>query len=570
MRNGRILRAAGCVLYLTLFGCAPQSGGETPSIKSPTLSVVEMEKVTPSAVEPTTTPTTKVEATKQPGTPQPSQTPHPTLTPRPTYTIYPPPEIPLSESGPWLIFMAGLYKESSGVSRPPHLWAMNPDGTGLTLLDRTPVRSYIIRPTETGEDRSTIIYVTYTTWHSEDHTLKMITLPDLEVTTITPLVGAEGSDNMALNSVFDTQWFLWSPDGNVLAFTGLLEGRTVGVYTYDFTSKTITHLTDTTNTEVIDYDDSDETGFYEGAMADACWLRWSPDGRYVVYVIFSGTIGGPGPTGLGAARVDGGRVIRLIDLGASYNIYGWRSPNEILLQDKGLRIDEPDSDIYAFNLDTGETTSIFDDEFSDAVYAEEYSTLLVIQSSEKPLILIRGDRRSEIPNPGIGHSVYSYWSGTDGVFYVLADMGETRQWYTITLDGTISEKLFTSDTNPYPTDWQGEFTPGRLISPDETLWAWADSFDVYPSLYAPVDVTSGLWIGAPYAVPKEIFSSPETHRDDTDSMLLYDIVWTPDSQRLIYLTNHGLYIAERPDFEPVLIGDLYGNPWLYWKAVWLP
>jgi hypothetical protein len=568
MRNDRILWAAGCVLYLTLFGCAPQSGGETPNIESPTISAVEMEKVTPSAVEPTITPTTKTEATTQPGTPQPTQTPRPTPTP----TIYPPPEIPLSESGPWLIFMAPISKECSGASCPPHLWAMNPDGTGLTLLDRTPVRSYIIRPTEAGEDGSTIIYVTHSTWSSADHTLKMITLPDLEMTTITPLVGAEGSDAMALNSVFDTQWFLWSPDGNVLAFTGLLEGRTVGVYTYDFTSKTITHLTDTTNTEVIDYDDSDETGFYEGAMADACWLRWSPDGRYVVYVIFSGTWGEPGPTGLGAARVDGGRVIRLIDLGAAYNIYGWRSPNEILLQDRGLRIDEPESDIYAFNLDTGETTSIFDDEFSDAAYSEEHDTWLIIQPSGKPLILIRGEGKSEIPNPGFDHVVRVYWSDTDGAFHARVRKDETTLLYNITLDGILSERLLTSSTAPapYPTDWQGEFTPRRLISPDETLWAWVDHFTVIPDLHAPLDVTSGLWIGAPYAVPREIFSSSEEDRDDPDKILLYDIIWTPDSQRLIYLTNRGLYIAERPDFEPVLIANWYGNPWLHWKAVWLP
>ena len=56
-----------------------------------------------------------------------------------------------------------------------------------------------------------------------------------------------------------------------------------------------------------------------------------------------------------------------------------------------------------------------------------------------------------------------------------------------------------------------------------------------------------------------------------ERMIIRDIIWSPDSQRLLVLTSQGLWAAQRPDFKLVQVADnLFMDSHQGWDAQWLP
>jgi hypothetical protein len=540
MRAVKLKTAILLAGYLLVIGCT-----STPETPTPT-----------STPEPASLVSTASPAASK----TPIPTPQPTVTP--AETPYPTPEAPLDADGPWLIFLAALTDPDEEYV-PPYLWAMNADGTGLTLLDQEPVQRYslTLRPDNTQDSRSTLVYITDTSDDYLDLTLKSITLPDLEKTIITPLVGSNKGDfNGDPLVALENGWYLWSSDGNTLVFVGLMDRQYSDIYTYDFTTKAITRLT---GDDYLDYDESNEDGFW-GDQGNACCFRWSPDERYVIYTTFGigtccGALGGaPWQPGLAAARVGGGRDFTMINMGAHFKVFGWHSPNEILLYDGGLADWDPASGIYAFNLDTGETTTIIDEVVSNVAYAEEYDTWLYTLGEDQPLILYKDVITNVLYNPGIDSYDYLRWSDEDNAF--------KGGGYLITLDGRVSQTIRTQ--TPNPPSWMSKFKPRYRESPDGTLWAWSEL--CYPFIVRYRDPLCGLWVGEPNSEPSDVYTSPQENRGEVDHILLRDFTWSPDSQRLIYITEQGLFMAERPDFEPVFIAQIYGYErfWFWHPMIW--
>ena len=99
--------------------------------------------------------------------------------------------------------------------------------------------------------------------------------------------------------------------------------------------------------------------------------------------------------------------------------------------------------------------------------------------------------------------------------------------------------------------------PHIYVSPDETLWAWF-RYDFYGS-------DSELWIGDPLQQPTLI------NLNVSSASWIHDMTWSPDSQRTLMLGVDGLWVAERPAFEPVLVADsVFADTGSGWEAEWIP
>lgn len=168
----------------------------------------------------------------------PTQTPWTPPSPAPSFT--PVPVGQLTGFGPW-----GLIPSTEG------LWVMRPDGTNVTMATNDPILDMSI-----SANGRLIAYITHADpnnlyQHNPfGYTLKILTLPQGQVFTITSIVPAEGSSPDAGETAFQTitayengSAMAWSPQGQVLAFVSAHEGKSE-IYLFHPSSGAIQRLTD--------------------------------------------------------------------------------------------------------------------------------------------------------------------------------------------------------------------------------------------------------------------------------------------------------------------------------------
>ena len=515
MSRKQFNEAIAIVMFLLMVGCASGSGSATPSDKTTQPTVA----ISPSAIPATNTPTATIEPT-------------PTAAPSATDALsIPAPETNLPQVGPVLIFKAAGKPDGED-----YLWAVSQDGMSLTRLIDEPVLGFAVYPRSSLQNGTTIVYAARSDQGASNVTLKFLRLPGGEVRTITSLVGdtfpVELPDVANLIRSIRSGGLEWSPGGSLLAFTGMRDDTWINLYTYDYRGGTVTRLAN--------------------QALHALHPQWSPDGRYVVYEsaqLFGE--GGTKPAGMWASKYDGSSLVWLgtaagegID-GRSYvQIVGWLSNTEVILRSAS-------SPSYALlgNVETGATSLAIDELFSQVAYAPEYNVWLLSQPRDSgpgtSLILYHNGERTELPTVNIDQL---WWSGDYNVFFgVDAD----KHLYTITPTGKITEI-------PLENGWYGQLGGSYrfVASPDSSRWAWR-----YPG-----DSGAGgpAWVGEPMKQPDHLVSAGTTTRE------LY-LSWTPDSRRIICLTDAGLYMAEAPDFQitPISTG-LHAEPAADWEGVWVP
>ncbi|MBN1429904.1 MAG: PD40 domain-containing protein [Anaerolineae bacterium] len=526
MGSEKIGRVIGGVICVVLVGCA--STGATDILPSTSTSPAPMENQATAQAD--------AAATLQQGwtstarVPTSTPTIPPTATPLPTDYV---PSVPLSEEGPWLVFMAG--SEYHGFQ---YLWAANEDGTGLTKLVDEPVVAFDIRPSS-SVDHATIAYIARTEGLELDRTLKLLSLPDGEVTTITSLLEdtGESGDPWNLYAAIDRDALKWSPGGSLLAFAGMLNGASVDVYTYDFSGKGITRLSD--------------------RPSHAYHFDWSPDGRYLVYEGFD-TIGMAGAdfADMWAAKADGTETIPLIETPEYASVYlkgkWWLSASTIMLAYHNS--EQGTDEVHMINLETGETSIALEDYF--IAFAPEYNAWLMRPStivSEYPLLLNRQGQRQEIPIQSIE---YAQWLDDYDVFLVQ----DTQDLlYTITPDGETSALSFGEDLILYNAQF-------LLFSPDKKMWAWYHLHDMGGE--------SDLWVGEPMSEPVRILPIRDDEIGPTpNSVSIAGVTWSPDSKRLIVLAEQGVYTIDLPDLTVTQVTDAArGSETIQrydWQAAWI-
>jgi len=471
--------------------------GKTPALTPtalPTEEVASTQPIAPDEGEPTESPTAVAEA--------------PSL-----------PDRPLSESGPWYTFMAfGAEHE---------LWALNTDGSGLTMLwsyldeDEAPYdESFTLWPAPSG---ARVAVLQYDRSLETAPLLKILELPSGKMQTIANLlpheVGGEEPEQVwaavgALNNL------AWSPDARWLAFNAAIDGPSADVYVYDTSTEKIERLTDGPN--------------------QSTDLVWSPDGAYVVhnvvdslYYRYSGL--GYGMLGAWAAPPDpASSPIRLYDhvFHGFEEVLGWLDDSRYL----GDSLDgESLGNCGFFNLRTvdiqdGEGPVLFAGNYSWRAFDPTSKTMVLVLSSVLKdfdcntsldpgvyLFDVETRKTSLLPDIDPGPIMSATWSDEAGLFF----LGGGEDLIAVDPDGNVArypsvENLF--DTSP-------------LVAPGGNLWALTDGME------------GSLAVGTRTGELVEI--------DPQDA---WGAFWSLDGTWLFFFADGmRLTAAPAPDFEPLIV-----------------
>lgn len=428
----------------------------------------------------------------------------PAETLEPTHTLTPlGPQ--LRKDGPWVL-----------ISTDDGLWAANQDGSGLTQLTSAAVDlddlSLAVSP-QGG-------YVAFVTWEKDysNKTLQILRLPTGEIIASILLTTEETEPGLSLQPGNDfSLWeaigeFAWSPDGDMLAFTGLLEGMTSDVYVYSIANDKVTRLTD--------------------GPTEAFKLHWSPDGKYILHygVHNYGTGAGYNMGGAWAAQADDSGVVKLYDPeDGDQTIYGWLTPTTFVVSSWNAKCG--DHYLRSYDIETRVKRTILDSCFLSAALESESSHILVTITDTNVascackrveyragVHLIPMDRIT--PTWIYGENAYNpQWLEDADMFVVLASdaIGFRLNGEQVTFPPEVADL--------YP-----------VISSPEGPWAYASSGR---------DHAPGLWIDKLNEPPGKVFGEP-----------VQTVLWVPGGSSLLFISNGDLYVANTPGYEPVFIAEL--------------
>jgi len=479
------------LLVAALIGCSGAPATETGSMAS--------EAPTPTAM-PTSIPA-------------PTRTPHPTLTP--TIAPSPTPDVPLSENGPWLVFMS-----------QDELWAANPNGTGLTQLTNKEHRviAFSVNPVQQPDGKHEIAYLT--TKFGEPTWLHMMDFPYGQTRTVITQISP--TDINVMRGLVE-----WSPNGLYLAFVGAIEGPTLDVYCYEPATGEIRRLT-------------------QGPL-HAWNLLWSPESRYIVHAANPEfEIGGsvPAASELWSVSVDGSSVVGFEEKGVWYE--NWLDDETLLLY-SGPNIGGS-WDLRITNIRTGNVRHLFEGHFQVSAYDSVNNTAFMIfaESADFPAV------NEDIPPEGPGlyslkagrttfiapNLVSVYWSTETGKLY---GGDSSQQVYEVEPSGALIPVEAPSFAVPY-------------LSPDGHYVAWGHTPSTY-SMVSPIMSLpdSGVWIDLPNSTRIQVATDAEC------------VTWSPDSQHVFFIGDDDMgYIASAPNFAPVSFGiAISRNRWCQ-QFEWIP
>ncbi|MCJ7624229.1 MAG: hypothetical protein MUO76_12060, partial [Anaerolineaceae bacterium] len=417
----------------------------------------------------------------------------------------------LLPGGPWALILT-----ENG------LLASNMDGSGLTQITNEEVFIPDFASEMVSPSGGLVAYVYSTDPVRYSHlTIKIYDLPSGEIRRLIPLTTAQTEPGQEMLPGDDySPWeasgeFAWSPDGMLLAFTGLIEGPTSDLYVYSVASDEVTRLTD--------------------GPSQAYNLHWSPDSKYILHygVDSFGTGAGYSMAGAWVSNTDGSQVPLLyMPESGDEIVYGWLSPLMFVVGSWNARCGT--HNLRTVNIETKDTAPIFDYCFDSAAV-----------------------------DPGTGNSLVTVTESViDWCDCGTADI-EQAGVYLIPLIEKTLHNLHPADA--YKAEWKEEAklfrvadsfgqilafrSNGEMVqipsevaslfpikAPSSDQWAWCS---------AGLDTVPGLWIGTLQEQPRRVFKDP-----------VLSIQWGLDGEMLLFSSWEDLFVAHAPGFEPVLVTEL--------------
>lgn len=509
----------------------PQAGVPTDTLPAPL--------VTPTIMSPVAGPT---------DTPGPEPSPIASLTPTPAPTPTATPDVPLSAGGPWLVFSAAARPSRDEWSFG--LYAVNPDGTGLTQLVGQPVLPFYGAEQAVSPQGRQFAFITSSDpFGAGELVLNILTLPGGEIRPVAALTpegytagrrDSEPAFTQAMASI-EQQTAAWNPRGTHLAFLSAHEGPSADLYLYGLYTRQVTRL-------------SDEPG---QAVAPV----WSPDGKYLAFGVVDefGVRRRSHVDEIWVAWTGGGGTRPLIELtvdaaeGGLFNetIVGWSGPQTLVVAawDDAAPPACGRTRLREVDVLTGERRALWQGTFQHAALDAGSGAILVVASNAVPgcagesgLFLLRPRRTAEATRIGDlpGPAQSAVWSAAQGAFTVaIGEYGQpTTQLLTVSLTGEISAETV---------------APGLYLSrsPGGDLTAWYGS--------QPEEV-AGLWVGPTGGLPEPVFGGPVSA-----------VTWSPDGQSLFFfrppgVSGYSVYVARQPGFIPVPLTEHM----LPGSFVWVP
>ena len=417
----------------------------------------------------------------------------------------------LSPSGPWVVF-----------TNDAGIWAVNEDGTGLTLVSPDlPVFRTIVPAPSGGR----LAYVIGSPPPYGHVTLHVFSLPErkeiasipLTTETTEPEPGPErGPKNEAVEAaVGNTEQpnMAWSADGRNLAFVGVTEGDTADVYMYSADTGEVTRLS--------------------SGPSQAYAPSWSPDGKYIVHLGAEtfGTGAGYDMAGIWAAQSDGSKAIALenVNLGNGPGILGWDGdePAQFYLTAWG-----PDCggyDLQKVDVETGKVKHLWEGVIRAAA----------LNPSGRQLILAAAEGCGD--TPAVVHVLPSEdtWIEPDVTPSEVKWLEETRSGHTAAALALTSQGEFlyehTGVRSPMVSPAAQVGLPVQAPGADTILWAG-----------------DGLWMGDLTnfkASPVQIFQGVAT-----------SVMASEGAEHLLIFTEGKLWVASASDgYLPVPVAEVQGG-----------
>jgi hypothetical protein len=400
------------------------------------------------------------------------------------------------------------------------MWLANTDGSALTNLIPEPVEDVDDLSSAVSPDGRYLAFLTATdTFH--DLTLHVITLPEGQDVLELPLTSRQtepdadaiqGDPKLEIASAISLpENPAWSLDGRFVAFMGAQEGPSSDLYMYSLESGEVTRLTD---------------GISQGIKP-----TWSPDGVFIVHsgVSTLGTGAGYDLAGVWAAPVDDPEEMRTLyhpDSGDEIWL-GWVDAETLLVYSWSASCEA--YDLRAVTVPADEIKPLWENIFhtaafdptsgniavaareSDPMCGDEFATgLYMILPSDQGTIQVATDEEVEIDR-----SSELYWSDSQ------------QQFLMGTKDGLVAVNL-SGELNLLPAP--GANSP--VLSPDGSMLAWR---------FTSLQNSIGVWVAKWGTEPRQIY-------DQNAGWALW-----MENDSLLFIGSDGLYLARKPDFEPILV-----------------
>ena len=418
-------------------------------------------------------------------------------------------DAPLSSSGPWLVF-----------NTEEGIWAINPDGTGLTQLVLH--KAYLLVVAVSPHGGHLAFVKAGDSAGLFDLTLEVLSLPNDEVKTITRLTTTTteaNPDTPPGDAIYDIYMAVgdsaWSPDGKQLAFISAHDGLSADLYVYSLEDNSLTRLTD--------------------GPSQAYSPNWSPDGRLIVHMGANsfGTGAGYNMAGVWAAQADDSGVKTLYDPQSGDEIVaGWSDPNTAVMYSWQANCGY--FNLRTIDVEIGSMSPLFEECFTNVAFDPVTASALVVV-----------DKYVAQGNPDEQLGIYLAKAGTESQL-----ISETER-YQVTwspeanlffVHGGGSVLAFTTTGEAVELPAAMDDLP--LVAHGGSAWAWTgpDSHDLYVrfSGQEPRQVSGGY---------------------------IFRPIWSPDGETLFFHSDGMLYLAQAPDFEPVWITDeleLDGDSLIAW------
>jgi len=406
------------------------------------------------------------------------------------------------------------------------VWLANPDGSALTRLSDEGLGGADAHAALAPDGRT----LAYVSWDEPGPVLKLLSLPDGEITTVEQLLAITYDEQVDYS--FGSKAFIymaleryanlaWSPDGRTLAFTGALDGTSADLYTYDTTTGEIRQLT--------------------SGASQAIAPSWSPDGAYILHFgvnwvpPFGGAIVGYNHMdGTWAVRVADGKIVSLPKLDSHYDLIGWADAAHYLTFDNPQECAA--QSIRSVDVSSGQSSTL-------------YRGCLGYQVQQSPGGSLMFAGMGSCPGCQPGPGVYLLPAGGDEPRQVAAETAYEFSWLP------EDEAFYAYPVGLFRAD-------GGQIS--------RQPIQDHSRLPAVSRAGYVAWVVTENRQGRvELSDDGLTYRTILDPAAVTAMIWDPlaGEALLIATADGGLYRAAAPDFDPLKIGTFNGA---VGQAIWVP